>query len=546
MAYCPFCASINATFAEQINKHEITVVAKLVAVPPKTDELETEFPKAKFQIMQVLKGDEHVAPGMVFQTQLVGTYPLEEKFLVMGVEPPQVFWSTPMKVSERVIRYLTAIQALPESGPDRLAFFQDYFEDEDSTLAFDAYDEFAIADYADLIKMKDRIKKDRLIAWVQDSELRVDRRRLYFTMLGVCGDEKVVAMLEDFIKSDDPQKRAGLDALVASYLTLTGEKGLPLIEDRFLRRPDAEDPDVNAVISALRFHGTDVKHIPRERVAQSVRLALDHPKLADTVIPDLARWEDWSVIDRMVELFKNCDEDNQYVRVPVVAYLTACPKPEAKAYLKELEQIDPDAVRRARFFMGDYGDEDELSEEQRETSDEDKNPKASDHESESASGSSEKELTSLHTYSAQVGRDALQDLYVTSSANFHASTGAPRELDGEGKAQNALPPADSAAQPRTPAPDYFAGRDELHDKTPAPMPVSNQKTETASLPANRDAANPVSSNETASTATEAPAVAMIGGRNISWLIIFVPVGFSLLFFLLIWSIVNGWFERLIF
>ena len=32
---------------------------------------------------------------------------------------------------------------------------------------------------------------------------------------------------------------------------------------------------------------------------------LDRPQLADLVIPDLARWEDWSVMDRLVELFKN-------------------------------------------------------------------------------------------------------------------------------------------------------------------------------------------------------------------------------------------------
>ena len=44
-----------------------------------------------------------------------------------------------------------------------------------------------------------------------------------------------------------------------------------------------------------------------------MRLLLDNPDFADQVIPDLARWEDWSVMDRLVEMFKAGDEKS-YVR----------------------------------------------------------------------------------------------------------------------------------------------------------------------------------------------------------------------------------------
>ncbi len=40
--------------------------------------------------------------------------------------------------------YLLKIPTLPEDGVERLKFFQQYLEDEDSLLARDAYDEFAI------------------------------------------------------------------------------------------------------------------------------------------------------------------------------------------------------------------------------------------------------------------------------------------------------------------------------------------------------------------------------------------------------------------
>jgi hypothetical protein len=74
------------------------------------------------------------------------------------------------------------------------------------------------------------------------------------------------------------------------------------------------------------------------------------------VIPDLARWEDWSVLERLVEMFKTSGSSG-YIRPPVVAYLEAASEQpgavgtRAKAALVELEGIDPEGVKRARATM---------------------------------------------------------------------------------------------------------------------------------------------------------------------------------------------------
>ena len=78
---------------------------------------------------------------------------------------------------------------------------------------------------------------------------------------------------------------------------------------------------------------------------------LDRPQLADLVIPDLAKWEDWSQMARLVSLFKDADEKSSWVRVPVINYLRACPLPKSKEHIKELEKVDPAAVKRARTFF---------------------------------------------------------------------------------------------------------------------------------------------------------------------------------------------------
>jgi hypothetical protein len=80
-------------------------------------------------------------------------------------------------------------------------------------------------------------------------------------------------------------------------------------------------------------------------------MMLDRPQLADLVIPDLARWEDWSVTDRLVELFKKSNEESSWVRVPVINYLRACPLPDAKQKIDELAKIDPESIKRANSFF---------------------------------------------------------------------------------------------------------------------------------------------------------------------------------------------------
>ncbi len=50
-------------------------------------------------------------------------------------------------------------------------------------------------------------------------------------------------------------------------------------------------------------------------------------------------------------LFKNANEESSWVRVPVVQFLRASPDPKAKEYLKELAEIDPDAVKRATNYL---------------------------------------------------------------------------------------------------------------------------------------------------------------------------------------------------
>jgi hypothetical protein len=320
---CPFCAAVALTFSEEIGNSQVAVVAKLVQAPQRATgdaaaSASAEVAKSKFEIVKVLKGAEALGKAKSIETVYFGDNKPGTLFLVMGIDPPNINWGTPIAITERGQQYVEKAIDLPKEGPDRLAFFQDFLEDSDEMLARDAYDEFAKTPYSGVIALKDRMKHEKLVEWIKSPQIPVSRRRLYLTMLGVCGTPQDVPMLAEMIQSKDRQTKGALDALIAAYLTLGGPSGMPLVEDLYLKNKEAEYTDTYAAIMALRFHGTEEKIIPRDRLLAALRTMLDRAQLADLVIPDLARWEDWSVMDRLVELFKTADEESSWVRVPVI------------------------------------------------------------------------------------------------------------------------------------------------------------------------------------------------------------------------------------
>jgi len=406
---CPFCSAVSQTLSQEIAGADVAVIARLLKLPPEADlnsddqsAWDVDDPNsgsAEFEVLKTVRGAEvgNLAPvqGSTIKVVYFGSSQINKQgqkklFLISGLAGKQIDWSTPLPLTERGAEYIQAIITLPEKGAQRLSFFLDYLEDEDPLLAQDAYDEFGRAPYEVVTAVGDKIDRPQLIGWIEDSQIGPTRRRLYLTLLGICGKAEDVDFLEsllrydyqpmkiglaatlavitqtgpalgvpvlsEMVKADVRRKQQCLDALIAAYLKLKGPAGLPLIERRFLTNPAAEYTHVYAAVMALRFHGEETDALPRQRLLQSVRLLLGNADIADQVIPDLARWEDWSVLDQLVTMFKDSDAD-AWVRQPVIAYLLAATEQpaetgkRAEAALAELEALDPQGVKRARSYM---------------------------------------------------------------------------------------------------------------------------------------------------------------------------------------------------
>jgi len=357
---CPFCMAVPLTLSQELKGADAVIVAELVALPARpagsdgifAPGLGEPLEKSKFKVVEVLKGAELLKKAKQIDAVYLGDAPVGTQFIVSGVDPKAISWSAPLEVKKRSREYINTLFKLPESGPDRLAFFQNYLEDEEEMLSRDAFDEFAQASYADVKAFAPRIDYKQLLAWLNSpaDKVSASHRRLYFTLLGVCGTEKDLPLLEKFLTSKDRQLKSGLDAMIGSYLAIKGPEGMRLIEDLYLKNGDAEFTDTYAAIQAIRI-SQEAGIITKDKAAEAFHYMLDRPKMADLVIPDLARWQDWTVADRLVDLFVTADADSAWVRVPVLRYLQVCPTPEAKKELARLELMDPTAAKSAQSFM---------------------------------------------------------------------------------------------------------------------------------------------------------------------------------------------------
>jgi hypothetical protein len=343
---CPFCSAVSQTLRQEMEVMDAIAIAEATADSVR-DELTGQV---KLKVISVLKGENLIKPKETITAVYYGSVEPGRRFMISGADPTNIQWAC-LPITDVSEKYLLDISKLPDDPLERLKFYQPYLQHPDGMLNRDAYDEFAITPYPVVQQLKPFMNRDELVSWIQEPELPADRKRLYLTMLGVCGDEKDVPMLQDMIHSTQASTRGGLDALIACYLILAGEKGLATIDDLFLKNSKAPYADTYAAIMAIRFHGTETDKIPRSALVQSLHHVLDRKDLADLVIPDLARWGDWSQVDRLVQLFIEAEKDNNWIRVPVVNYLRACPLPQAAEAIEKLKEVDPESVKRASSFF---------------------------------------------------------------------------------------------------------------------------------------------------------------------------------------------------
>ena len=370
---CSICTSLSPTLCDEMGAADLAVIARYFGTPEVDSGVDDpDAYKSTFQIEEVLKGspdlgEERTAKVLFFPGK---TATAGDRYLMHGnwIESDDgsglvIRWLTPISLTDEAISYLHGMWELPENDVQRLLYATPYLNSADPMLRRDAFDEFGKAPYELLQELKPQLNKNDLIKKIENPQTPPNLKKLYYTLLTICGTKNELPFIVSQIEKEKSTASESLPALIACYLSLSGADGLPYIEQTYLLQEGSDyERRAGAAITALRFHGQEASVIEREKIIEVFNHMLERPTLGARILSDLARWKDWSAVDRVAQVFIDAQGDKLWVREPAARYLLACPNDDAKQHIHNLEKIDELAVRNARRFalpptMSSTGDE---------------------------------------------------------------------------------------------------------------------------------------------------------------------------------------------
>lgn len=360
---CPACGPVlQPTWSERIANCDAAVLVQLVSAKRGSADGKTAAATV-FEVVQVAKDtDKLTKKGARITIPKFVESEAGNLFLLWGKKKGKsIAWNPAKEVSETAYHYITQAPPNEVPGPKRLRFFLKFFEFPDELIATDAYIEFAKAPYKDVKAISDAMDRKKVRKWLSDPNTVQSRIGLYGLMLGLCGTREDIPFLEKQIVTLKKEFRLGVDGVIAGYLMLVGEKGMDLIDRTKLVDEAAPESETFSAIKAIRIIWTyGDGTIGKDRLRRSMRLLIDRPKYVETVIPDLARWRDWSLQDRLMSLYDHKEYKAPSTRRAIIRYLLASvedtpkdaktPPPhvtKGRAMLERLKKKDPKNYRIA-------------------------------------------------------------------------------------------------------------------------------------------------------------------------------------------------------
>lgn len=322
---CPFCGAPTLTLSERFAKADVAVDARWIEAQ---DAQASRPASTTYEIVQVLRGSaKSIEKGSRIKVDAFHSRKPSIHVLLLGTHGKAIDWGEPLELTEAALSYVVQAPPRDVTGPRRLAYFVKFLEYPDQAIANDAYAEFANAPYEDIVPIARHMPHEKLRTWLVSPAVPKNRLGLYGMMLGLCGDATDAAHLEKIILAVPPDgERLGMDGIMAGYLLLKGEKGLPLIEDTKLKSATVPDSETFAATQALRFMWTYGNgRISPERVRSAMRCLIEHPLFAEIALIDLTRWKDWSIRQQLMQMYGKPEQDPRLKRA-ILEYMVVASK----------------------------------------------------------------------------------------------------------------------------------------------------------------------------------------------------------------------------
>ena len=367
------CSFYRPSLREQWT-HSDSIMIATWSKAPSANAQNGDSSKARLMVIEVIKEpkqeSENIKLGKIIRESKVQLGSEGERVLVFGnVQSDESYRYSlfPKPLTEALLDYLRQIPSVDAKPAVQLAYFAKHFESPDPMVAEAAFYDFSMpAEMKDLVEIRDHLSPDKLRQWLTNPQTDSHRIGMYGFLLGLVGNETDIQLLREISLRPVQEFGIGADRLFTGYLMLAGVQGLEVLEEAKLKNKTAPFSEAYATMQALRFMWTyGDGRISKDRLRQSMRIILDRPELADLVIIDLGRWQDWSVSDKLMELYGQAGYDIPSTKRAIVRFFlteeAAKPKdpkeslPEhvitAQKHLKTLREKDPETVKAAEEFF---------------------------------------------------------------------------------------------------------------------------------------------------------------------------------------------------
>jgi len=241
----------------------------------------------------------------------------------------------------------------------RLRYFFDHLESNDIEISGDAYNEFAVAEYKEVVELAPKLSPDTLLKWLKDPNTRASRYGLYGLLLGHCGKPGAAAEMRKLLDDSERKFSSGLDGMLMGYTLLDSKAGyeytLKLIDD-----PSAEFLVKHAALKTLRFfweYRPDV--LPKKQLLDGMAALMYNPDIADMPIDDLRKWQAWEMTSAVLAWADKESHNTLPInRRSILKFALAASWADAKnaaaaAHVEKARKDDPERVKLIEELLRD-------------------------------------------------------------------------------------------------------------------------------------------------------------------------------------------------
>jgi hypothetical protein len=255
-----------------------------------------------------------------------------------------------------IVEYVKAAAALDDTDAvKKLGFFFRHLDSADSTIAADAFLEFARAPDAEILKSAGQFDAARIRKLIADPKTPIERLGVFAFLLGICGTAEDAAFLGAMVKAEPLSDRgsAAFGGLLAGYILLAPKDGWAFTATVMADEKRGYSERLSAIGTVRFFQATRTDESKGE-VLKCCAALLPHGDLADQAIEDLRRWGYWDLTNEVLAQFGKPTHAAPIVKRSIVRYALTCPRDEAKRFTAALRQSDPKVVKDVEEMLARF------------------------------------------------------------------------------------------------------------------------------------------------------------------------------------------------